>query len=195
DRTMLDGIIGELRMERLERQVEDMPLVAVRPRVLVVEDNPDMNRFVSQGLERNYDVVCAFDGREGLEKAMRFRPALIVSDIMMPVMSGVEMIAELRKVPELQSTPVLLLSAKADEELMVRLLDEGAHDFIVKPFSEKELAVRVRNLIHSQQAREDSAQSLSRELLARQEVELQKRLLHSLFMQAPTPIAVLRGPI
>ena len=62
-------------------------------------------------------MVSAFDGREGLEKALRFRPALIVSDIMMPKVSGVEMIAEMRRLPELQSTPVLLLSAKADEEL------------------------------------------------------------------------------
>ena len=73
---------------------------------------------------------------------------------MMPNVSGVEMIAELRKQPELQRTPILLLSAKADEELMVRLLDNGAQDFIVKPFSEKDLLVRVRNLVLAQQAHE-----------------------------------------
>src|SRR6185295_4417382 len=196
DRTLLEGVLEELRFATTARPAEGAgpPKIPGRARVLVVEDNPDMNRFVSQSLGRDYEVASAFDGREGIEKALRFRPTLIVTDIMMPNMSGVEMFAELQKLPELRATPVLLLSAKADEELMVRLLDEGAQDFIVKPFSEKDLAVRVRNLIHSQQAREDSAQSLSRELLARQEVELQKRLLHSLFMQAPTPIAVLRGP-
>ena len=65
----------------------------------------------------------------------------------MPNVSGVEMIAEMRAHPELRQTPILLLSAKADEELMVQLLDDGAQDFIVKPFSERELLVRVRNLV------------------------------------------------
>jgi signal transduction histidine kinase len=73
---------------------------------------------------------------------------------MMPNVSGVEMIAGMREQPDLRLTPVLLLSAKADEELMVKLLDDGAQDFIVKPFSEKDLLVRVRNLILAQQARE-----------------------------------------
>jgi signal transduction histidine kinase len=172
DRTLLDGIVEELRFAshgQEERRVDDSPapaamaatLVAGRPRILVVEDNPDMNRFVSQCLSSRYEVISAFDGREGLEKALRFRPALVVSDIMMPNVSGVEMIAEMRRQPELRLTPVLLLSAKADEELMVRLLDDGAQDFIVKPFSEKDLVVRVRNLVLAQQAR-DAAESANR---------------------------------
>jgi signal transduction histidine kinase/DNA-binding response OmpR family regulator len=151
-----------------------------RPRVLVVEDDADLNRFVTQCLSRDYEVVSAFDAREGLEQAVRFRPMLVVSDIMMPSTSGVQMIAEMRKLPELRSTPVLVLSAKEDEELMLELLEDGAHDFVVKPFSERELVVRVRNLVVAEQARG--------------EVERQKRLLHSLFMQAPTMMAVLRGP-
>ena len=122
--------------------------------MLVVEDNPDMNRFITQCLGRQFEVISAFDGREGLQKAVRFRPMLVVSDIMMPNVSGVEMIAEMRKLPELRTTPILLLSAKADEELMVKLLDDGAQDFIVKPFSERELVVRVRNLVLAEQARQ-----------------------------------------
>ena len=158
DRAMLDGVLEELRSaspDKHDRQVDDaVGSQTGRPRVLVVEDNPDMNRFIAQCLGRHYEVVCAFDGREGLEKALQFRPVLVVSDIMMPNVSGAEMIAEMRKLPELQSTPILLLSAKADEELKLKLLDDGAQDFIVKPFSEKELVVRVRNLVLAQQARE-----------------------------------------
>jgi len=195
DRTTLDGLIEELRPSRSSRKVEEVAgAPGGRPRVLVVEDNADMNQFVSQCLSDAYEVISAFDGREGLEKAMRFRPSIVVSDIMMPNMSGVEMISEMRVLPELQSTPILLLSAKADEELMVKLLEEGAQDFIVKPFSEKDLMVRVRNLVLALQAREETTHSLAREHQAREEAELQKRLLHSLFMQAPTLIAVLRGP-
>ena len=80
---------------------------------------------------------------------------LVVSDIMMPHVSGVEMIAaDARRARSCRQTPILLLSAKADEELMVQLLDDGAQDFIVKPFSERDLLVRVRNLVLGEQARE-----------------------------------------
>jgi PAS domain S-box-containing protein len=159
-RITIDGVIDELRSAVPASTARDRgidPAAATAngsPRVLVVEDNPDMNRFVTECLSGQYDVVSAYDGREGLEKAVSFRPMLVVSDIMMPHVSGVEMVAEMRKVPELRSTGVLLLSAKADEELMLRLLDDGAQDFIVKPFSEKDLLVRVRNLILAAQARE-----------------------------------------
>lgn len=198
DLGMLDSVIEELRFARPEARPDASPgsatTTAARPRVLVVEDNPDMNRFVTQCLDRHYDVASAFDGREGIEQAQRFHPLLVVSDIMMPNVSGVEMIAEMRRLPALQATPILLLSAKADEDLMVKLLDEGAQDFLVKPFSERELVVRVRNLVVAQQAREATRQALVREQQAREDAELRKRLLHSLFTQAPTLIAVLRGP-
>jgi PAS domain S-box-containing protein len=177
-RTMLDAVVEELRFSipaSAERPAlaastasAPSPAPTARPRVLVVEDNPDMNRFVVQCLSSHYDVDSAFDGREGLQKARHFRPALVVSDIMMPVVSGVEMIAEMRKVPELQAMPILLLSAKADEELMIQLLNDGAQDFIVKPFSERELVVRVRNLVAAELTRaqvsglRDVAESASR---------------------------------
>jgi PAS domain S-box-containing protein len=173
DRTLLDGVLDELRSElplptRDERAPSPRTETHGKPRVLVVEDNRDMNRFITQCLSGSYDVIAAFDGQEGLEQALRFRPSLVVSDIMMPNVSGVEMIAEMRKLPELAAVPILLLSAKADDELMVRLLEDGAQDYIVKPFSEKELVVRVRNLVAAQQAREqlhglrDAAESANR---------------------------------
>jgi PAS domain S-box-containing protein len=179
DRTLLDGVLAELSplpREAAERPAGPAPAsgppasagVAGRPRVLVVEDNADMNRFISRSLAGRYEVFSAFDGAEGLEIALRCRPALVVSDIMMPGMSGVEMIAALRRQPELRLMPILLLSAKADEELMVRLLEDGAQDFIVKPFSERDLQVRVRNLVLTQQAREaaESANRAKDEFLA-----------------------------
>ena len=196
DRTMLDGVIEELRYasRNSSRHGRERPSDrraagsrCSRPRVLVVEDNPDMNRFVTQCLSRDYEVISAFDGREGLEKALRFRPMLVVSDIMMPNVSGVEMIAEMRGLPELQPTPVLLLSAKADEELMVRLLDEGAQDFIVKPFAERELLVRVRNLVQAEQARGKRHSRWRASTRRGRKPSCRSSLLHSLFMQAPTP--------
>ena len=173
NRDVLDGVLEELRVAtpgaavahaRSDGAQADRLTHSIvgRPRVLVVEDNADMNRFVTQCLEQHYDVTSAFDGRDGLEKALRVRPLIVVSDTHDANMSGVEMIAEMRKHPQLQATPVIVLSAKADEDLMVRLLDDGAHDFIVKPFSERELAVRVRNLVHGQQARDQLNESAHR---------------------------------
>ncbi len=160
DRSTLDGLLEELREAGPRpRDRRQAPRVSAsgRPRVLVVEDDRDTNRFVARCLADDYEVASAFDGNEGLELAARLRPTVVVSDVMMPNMSGPEMIAEMRKVPALQSTPVLLLSTKADEELMVRLLDEGVQDFVVKPFSERELAVRIRNLVTARQARDELA--------------------------------------
>jgi PAS domain S-box-containing protein len=194
DGTLLQGLIDELRPEGKDQLEEAVTQVGPRPRILVVEDNRDMNKFIGECLSPYYEVISAFDGREGLEKAMKFKPSLVLSDIMMPNVSGDEMLSEMRQLPDLNKTPVLLLSAKADETLMVRLLDEGAQDFIVKPFAEKDLIVRVRNLIVAEEARQEALRSLAREHKAREEAEMQKQLLHSLFMQSPTLIAVLRGP-
>jgi signal transduction histidine kinase len=171
DRSVLDGVLEELRftgVKAKEAASERAPAATARPRVLVVEDNPDMNRVVAECLSRDYDVVTAFDGRDGIEQALRVAPMVIVSDIMMPHVSGVEMVAQMRARPELQHTPILLLSAKADEELMVELLDHGAQDFIIKPFSERDLRVRVHNLVLGAQARAaaESANRAKDEFLA-----------------------------
>jgi signal transduction histidine kinase len=160
DRTMVDGVLEDLRFARPLRPQRPADADAApvldrgRARVLVIEDNPDMNRFVSQCLAADYDVYSAFDGDEALETALRVRPTLIVTDVLTPTRSGVDMIDEMRKRPELALVPILLLSDKADEPLMMRLLDDGAQDYIVEPFAQKDLLVRVRNLVLAQQARE-----------------------------------------
>jgi signal transduction histidine kinase len=130
-----------------------------RPRILVVANDVDMNRFVSDSLSTHGEVIQAFNGRDGLEQAQQFRPTLVVIDTMMPDMNGIDMIDEIRKLADLQSTPILLLSDKADEDLLIKLLDEGAQDFIVKPFSKTYLTVRVRNLLQAEQAREEAEEA------------------------------------
>jgi PAS domain S-box-containing protein len=172
----LNGLIEELRLPASAAlaRVPDPPDIATRAKVLVVEDNPDMNRFVAQCLSRDYLVISAFDGQQGLEMALAHRPELIVSDIMMPGMSGEQMLAELRRHPEMQETPILLLSAKADEELKVKLLERGAQDFVTKPFTERDLLVRARNLIAVRQSHETLRQA---EELKRQAVEAANREL------------------
>jgi signal transduction histidine kinase len=169
--------VEELRPTHSQQQKDDSPALGSETTltVLVVEDDVDMNRFVTECLSGRYRVMSAFDGREGLEKALSCQPALVVSEITMPHVSGVEMIAEMRKRPELRLTPILLLSSKADEELKIKLLEDGAQDFVVKPFSEKDLLVRVRNLILTRQAREEATQSLQREQEARAAAERANR--------------------
>lgn len=129
--------------------------------VLVVEDNPEMNRFITDTLGSDYCTIGAFDGREGLEKAIAIRPDLILSDVMMPQMSGDLMVREIRSRSELDNIPIILLTAKADDELRVKLLGEGVQDYLMKPFSVAELKVRVSNQIATKRAKEILQQELT----------------------------------
>ncbi len=126
-----------------------------RPLVLVVEDNREMNRFVCQSLAPEFRTLSSFDGRDGVRRALAEKPDLILADIMMPELSGDVLVATVRKHHELDATPIVLLTAKADEEMRMRLLREGAQDFLTKPFVMGELLVRVRNLVASKRAREE----------------------------------------
>jgi signal transduction histidine kinase len=135
-----------------------------RPLVLVVEDNPEMNRFVAETLAAECRVATAFDGEQGLERALALRPDLILSDVMMPRLSGDQLVRRLRERAEFDAVPVVLLTAKADDELRVRLLREGAQDYVMKPFSAEELRARVSNLVTIKRAREVLQRELDTQL-------------------------------
>ena len=124
-----------------------MPHLPDRPAVLVVEDNPEMRSFIADTLSGSYNVSTAADGEQGLERAQVLRPDLIVTDVMMPRMSGDQLMLALRKVPALAAVPVLLVSAKSDDALRVGLLQNGAKDYLIKPFLPSELLARVANLV------------------------------------------------
>jgi PAS domain S-box-containing protein len=176
---VLQGTLEELRpmaKPAVEKRGEEG-----RPRVLVVEDNPELNRFLAEGLSRDFHVETAANGREGLQKALARPPDLIVTDIMMPEMSGDELVREARRRGELKAVPILVLSAKADDELRIRLLREGAQDYVVKPFSVDEVRARVSNLVQVKRTRMLLQEELDThqqdiELLAR-EVTVRKREL------------------
>jgi signal transduction histidine kinase len=137
--------VEELRLRDVAQSNAAQPKDA--PLVLIVEDNPDMNAFLSDRLSASYRTVPAFDGQEGLNKALELHPDLILCDIMMPVMSGDQLVREVRKHPELDRVPIVLLTAKADDELLVRLLKEGAQDYLQKPFASKRLLAKMDRLI------------------------------------------------
>lgn len=139
-----------------------------KPRVLVVEDNVEMNRFVAESLADDFAVEVAFDGMDALDKLASVAPDVIVTDIMMPKMSGDQLASEVRKRRELENVPILVLSAKADDELRIKLLRDGVQDYIVKPFSSVELRVRAMNLAKVKRARE-----LLQDALATQQHDLE----------------------
>ena len=118
-----------------------------RPRVMVVEDNAEMRRFIARILGDEYHIIPAADGEEALARAAAEVPDLVVTDLMMPKMGGDRLVAEMRARPSLAQVPVIVLSAKADEELRVKLLSESVQDYVVKPFSAQELRARVRNQV------------------------------------------------
>lgn len=126
---------------------------AALPLVLVVEDNPDMNRFVTSSLLSEFEVAAAFDGPQALAQLEYLTPDLIVTDFMMPRMSGDEFVQALRNKRELRDVPVLVLTARDDVELRVRLLSDGVQDWLTKPFTVKELVARARNLVSARRAR------------------------------------------
>lgn len=118
-----------------------------KPLVLVVEDNPEMNQFIATTLAPDYRTATASNGKEGLEQAIALRPDLILSDVMMPYLSGDQFIRQIRTCRELDMIPVVMLTAKSDVDLRVQLLRQGAQDYLMKPFSVEELRVRIGNLI------------------------------------------------
>lgn len=132
--------------------------------VLVVEDNREMNAFVAETLASEYFVERAFDGSEGLEKARRLLPDLVVTDVMMPETSGDVLVEALRASEDLRHIPIVVLSAKADDDLRIRLLGRGVEDYVMKPFAREELRARVRNLVRVKRA----AEILQSELASRE---------------------------
>jgi signal transduction histidine kinase len=127
---------------------------AEAPLVLVVEDNEDMNGFVCDALSDSFRVQSAFDGREGLEMARALLPDLIVCDFMMPEMSGDELVHAVRQEPRLDTTPILILTARNDSPARIAILREGASDYLLKPFFQPELRARVENLVKVKQSEE-----------------------------------------
>jgi signal transduction histidine kinase len=122
------------------------------PLVLVVEDNVDMNEFLCEALASAFRVHAAFDGREGVEMARRLRPDLIVCDFMMPELTGDELVREVRADSTIESTPVLILTARNDSTARINVLRVGANDYMLKPFYSAELRARAGNLIKVRRA-------------------------------------------
>ncbi len=115
--------------------------------VLVVEDNRDLLDYLGHSLGREWRVLAAADGQQGLDLANQHHPDLVVSDIMMPKLDGFELLKALRSNPETSHIPVLLLTARQDRESRLQGLALSADDFMAKPFDVEELGVRIRSML------------------------------------------------
>jgi PAS domain S-box-containing protein len=118
-------------------------ITSSKPRVLLVDDNRDMREYVRRLLNSRFEVTTAENGRQALEKVNQQIPALVLSDVMMPEMDGLQLLAALRENPATSSVPVVLLSARAGEESLIEGMLSGADDYVVKPFTARELLARV----------------------------------------------------
>ena len=120
----------------------------MKQKILLVDDEPDVLELLEFNLEAaGYSTVTAVDGADALAKARRYQPSLIIMDVMMPEMNGLEACKVLRRDPNLATVPIILLTARAGEIDRVLGLELGANDYLTKPFSPRELVLRVKELL------------------------------------------------
>ncbi len=181
------------------------PMEVVRnghlPKLLVADDEPDMLRFLKSQLSAHYEVIEAVDGQQAIEKAGQFLPDIILLDMMMPEKDGLQACRELRERTTTQSIPIVLLTARADEETKLAALGAGASDFLAKPFSTTELHVRIKNLVESHQyqlkvAKQNQALEATIEQLKETETQLvQSEKLASLGRMSAGIIHEINNPL
>jgi signal transduction histidine kinase len=156
--------------------------------LLVVDDNAEMRRLLSRLLQGRWRIGTAQDGVEALERIRLDPPDLVISDIMMPRMDGIEMLRAIRADPATAEIPVLLLSARAGEEASVSGLQAGADDYLIKPFSRRELVARADALLA--RARQRAAERLARKQ-AEQTVEARDEFFAALAHELRSPVSSL----
>jgi len=150
-------------------------------RILWADDNADMREYVSRLLSNHFDVQAVADGQAALEAARANPPDLVLSDIMMPRLDGFGLLRELRADPQLREIPIILLSARAGEESRIAGLETGADDYLVKPFSARELVARVETHVKLSRIRRqtDAALRQLNEQLEQRVAERTEDLLQS----------------
>ena len=150
-----------------------------RSHILLADDNADMRNYLSRLLREQWNVEAVGDGAEALQSIRQNRPDLLLTDVMMPNMDGFELLRVVREDAELCDLPIIMLSARAGEESRIEGLNRGADDYLVKPFSARELTARIET-------------QLIRTQLRNAENQLNQRLA-DVFQYAPVGLALLQG--
>ncbi|MBD2079573.1 ATP-binding protein [Leptolyngbya sp. FACHB-17] len=159
----VDAFVQEALRWTIETEIEDDGFAiseseasSCSVRILVVDDNADLRDYLKGLLTQFYSVETAIDGRDALNRIRRSAPDLILSDVMLPNLDGFGLLRELRSQPETQDIPIILLSARAGEEARVEGLGAGADDYLVKPFSARELMARVESALRLSRLRQET---------------------------------------
>lgn len=145
-------------------------------RVLIVDDNSDMRRHIRSLLEGQFNILTAPNGREALQVIKSEQPDIVLSDVMMPVMDGIQLLKAVKDDPATSNLPIILLTARAGEESKIEGLDTGADDYLVKPFSANELMSRVRAQLNISKKRDDRERELEQRVDERTVELVQKNL-------------------
>jgi PAS domain S-box-containing protein len=145
--------------------------------ILIADDNADMREYARRLLREQYDVVAVADGESALQRSREQRPDLILTDVMMPQLDGFGLLQAIRGDQALKDIPVILLSARAGEESRVEGLDSGADDYLVKPFSARELLASIRSNLSLARLRQEATE---RERKLRAEAELERNRIREL---------------
>lgn len=158
DEAPIENLLSTADPMLLEQQGSE-----AKSRILLADDNADMRHYIQRLLHGQYEVETVADGQSALEAARRRCPDLILSDIMMPRLDGFGLLQALRADESLKNIPVILLSARAGEESRIEGLQSGADDYLIKPFSARELLARVKSHLTMAQIRNE-AREVEREL-------------------------------
>ena len=132
-----------------------------KPRVVLADDNADMRQYIARLLEPRFEVHSAPNGRSALNLIRRHPPDLVVTDVMMPELDGFGLLREMRADPALQSLPVIMLSARAGEEARIEGVQAGADDYVIKPFSARELLARISAQVDMLHIRRDAQRRIT----------------------------------
>ncbi|MDQ6476864.1 two-component regulator propeller domain-containing protein [Dyadobacter sp. LHD-138] len=181
------GIVNTIILGN-EKRVSDDPIRKIDqsgdelPLILIVEDHPELRKFIRECLGNTYQYAEAFNGSEGIKMASELIPDLILSDLMMPQMDGLQLCRLLKTTEATSHIPVVMLTAKADLHDRLIGLETGADDYIAKPFSARELQIRVHNLIdnrkllHERYSRRDLADPEEMSIQPMERVFIQKAI-------------------
>lgn len=155
--------------------------------VLVVEDTPDVTRMIRLALHHDFRVLAASDGLRGLELALKHQPTVIITDLMMPEIDGLELTRRLRTDPKTKHIPIVMLTARGDVQDRIAGLETGVNAYLAKPFSTKELVTTVRSLLNSQE--------VAAELLLSQKMDSLETIAAGLAHEILNPLNYLKNAL
>ena len=166
ENTYPDALHKEDRTESIPEKTESLKEEDndTCPVILVVEDNDDIREYIATSFSNNYHIMTATNGKEGIEQALKYIPDIIISDIMMPVMDGIELCKLIKEDVRTSHIPVILLTAKDSIQDKEEGYESGADSYLTKPFSAKLLHSRVHNLLESRKKLAQLITSRTKEL-------------------------------